>query len=81
MIYRTADSMQRFERMAVDMRENKDSLVKFAKEFLQNAPAGVERDPEKLSYMLSTDLRDTLPPQIFALIADVANELKKSLEE
>lgn len=61
-------------------REEKDAQFKIAEEFLKRDPEGVEQDPEKLSYMLSTDLRDSLPPQIFALIADVANELKKSLE-
>lgn len=63
------------------MREERDTQVKFAKDFLKEEPRGVERDPERLSYMLSTDLRDTLPPQIFALIADVAYELQKQLEE
>lgn len=63
------------------MRDDVDARMKIARDFLSREPEGVEQDPERLRYMLSTDLRDSLPPQIFALIADVANELKKSLEE
>lgn len=42
---------------------------------------GGEFTSEEWGMMLSTDLRDTLPPQICALIAGVASEIRKSLEE
>lgn len=69
------------------MKEHQDREIprdikrSIADRFLENAPAGVEQNPERLKHMLSTDIRDTLPPQIFALISAVAEEVRRNLEE
>lgn len=39
-----------------------------------------EKDPDRLSHMLGTDLRDTVPPQLYALIAAVVARLEKEDE-
>lgn len=44
-------------------------------------PLDIESDPDKLKHMLFTDIRDSLPPQVFALIGMVADKLKSNLEE
>lgn len=41
---------------------------------------GIEQDVEKLKHMLSTDMRDSIPPQIYELIAVVADRIRQNLE-
>ncbi len=39
---------------------------------------GIERDPEKLKHMLTTDIRDSIPPQVYALVGIVAARIKRN---
>ncbi len=57
-----------------------DGKERLAQKFLDEGMTLVERDPGRLKHMLSTDIRDTIPPEIYALIAAVASEVEKNVE-
>lgn len=59
---------------------DRNSKRRIAEDFIRREK-DVEQNPDIMQHMLSTDLRDSLPPQVYALIAAVAAELKKSLEQ
>lgn len=60
--------MSKFDREA--KRRHAEECLK------ENPDLVIERNPDRLMHMLGTDLRDTIPPQLFALVARVLREVK-----
>lgn len=60
--------MSKFNREA--KRRQAEALIK------DNPSLPVEQDPDKLMHMLGTDLRESIPPQLFALVARVMREVR-----
>ncbi len=57
-----------------------DAKERIARRFLEESDDVVEQNPSRLKHMLSTDVRDTIPPEIYALIASVAVKIEENLE-
>lgn len=60
---------------------SKDDLENYAKELIDSCPEDVfiNNDPKQLKNMISTDLRDNIPPQIYFVVSqliDVINSIE-----
>lgn len=55
-----------------DFQRIAESLIEVANE---NAVT-IEQKPERAKHMLKTDLRDAIPPQLYALIAQIGSALE-----
>lgn len=54
-------------------KSRRAALKNIAQKFVQENPdIGMEQDLDRLKHMISTDIRDSLPPQIYGLISAVA---------
>lgn len=63
----------------VTYHEIEDDFEGIAKTFIQEANARhipVEQDEDQAKHMIKTDLRDALPPQIYALISKITSVIE-----
>ncbi|MBF4695223.1 hypothetical protein [Fusibacter ferrireducens] len=60
-----------------DFMSVSETLIKEANE----AGKSIEEDPSKLKHMIKNDLRDNMPPQIYALIGLISSTVEKLEKE
>ena len=60
-----------------DFTSVSEALVKEANE----EGKSIEEDPSKLKHMIKNDLRDNIPPQIYALIGLISSTVEKLEKE
>ena len=61
-----------------------DDLTHYAEQLIESAAKEnipIESNPEKLKHMISHDLRDVLPPQLYELIGLIASAIEDVSEK
>jgi len=64
-----------------DYKENFLGVSKAFVEMSHKNNIAVEENPEKAQHMIKNDLRDAIPPQLYALIAKIADVLESEALE
>lgn len=65
------------------MMDKKDSaaMERIAADIIKTRKeTDIEQDPKRLKHMINTDLRDSIPPQVYAVIGAIAAAIKKEAE-
>lgn len=75
--------MNAFKQSGYNLPEGIDDFEGIARTFVNEAAShdiAVEPKPEKAKHMIKNDLRDAIPPQLFALIAKITAAIESTSE-
>ena len=67
----------------IQYNQGSDDFDQVAKTFVEDALEAnipVEPDAKKAKHMIKNDLRDAIPPQLFALIGEITSAIESSSE-
>ena len=67
----------------IQYSQGSDDFDQVAKTFVEEAVKAkipVETDSNKAKHMIKNDLRDAIPPQLFALIGEITSAIESSSE-
>jgi len=76
--------MKDYQKNGYNQLESVDDFEGIARTFVNEAAVRditVEPTPEKAKHMIKNDLRDSIPPQLFALIAKVTSAIESTSEK